>query len=42
MKDFVKTQYVLPEIKVDMVDNDIITFSENFGDVDYPFIEDEE
>ena len=37
-----KAQYIFPEIKVDMVDNDIITFSETFGDVDFPMIDDEE
>jgi hypothetical protein len=31
MKEFVKAQYILPEIKVDIVENDIITFSEGTG-----------
>ncbi len=37
-----KAQYIFPQVKVDIVDNDIITLSEGFADVDYPFIEDEE
>lgn len=43
MKEFAKEQYILPEIKVDFVENDVITFSENVGGWDGPLIgEDEE
>ena len=42
MKEFVKAQYILPEIKVDIVENDIITFSEQGGNVDFPMFPEEE
>ena len=42
MKEFVKAQYILPEIKVDIVENDIITFSETEGNVDFPMFPDDE
>jgi hypothetical protein len=42
MKEFVKAQYILPEIKVDIVENDIITFSEQGGNVDFPMLDEEE
>ena len=37
MKEFLKEKYVLPEIKVDIVENDIITFSEDDTSFDYDF-----
>jgi hypothetical protein len=42
MKEFVKAQYILPEIKVDIVENDIITYSEQDGNVDFPMLDEEE
>ena len=45
MKEFAKEQYILPEIKVDFVENDVITFSEEAdgGNVwDGPLVDDEE
>jgi hypothetical protein len=44
MKEFVKAQYILPEIKVDIVENDIITYSEQDQDenVDFPMLDEEE
>ena len=35
MKEFLKKKYILPEIKVDIVENDIITFSEEDTSFDW-------